>query len=49
MKLLDLYRYFGTLCLVSLGFSSYHENLLANCNEKYCLKENAYLLHKKLT
>ena len=49
MKLLDLYRYFGTLCLVFLSFSSYHENLLANCNEKNCLKENTYLLHKKLT
>ena len=49
MKLLDLYRYFGTLCLVSLGFSFYQEKLLANCNDKNCLKENTYLLHEKLT
>ena len=48
MKFLDLYRYLGTLCLVSLGFSFYQENLLANCNEKNCLKEKTYLLHKKL-
>ena len=48
MKLLDLYRYLGTLCLVSLGFSFYQEKLLANCNEKNCLKEKTYLLHKKL-
>ena len=38
MKLLDLYRCLGTLCLVSLGFSFHQENLLANCNEKNCLK-----------
>ena len=48
MKLLDLYRYLGTLCLFSLGFSFYQENLLANCNEKNCLQEKTYLLHKKL-
>ena len=48
MKLFDLYRYLGSLCLVSLGFSFHHENLLANCNEKNCLRENTYLLHKKL-
>ena len=48
MKLLDLYRYLGTLCLVFLGFPFYQENLLANCNEKNCLKEKTYLLHKKL-
>ena len=49
MKLLDLYRYLGTLCLFSLGFSFNQEKLLANCNEKNCLKENTYLLHEKLT
>ena len=48
MKLLDLYRCLGTLCLVSLGFSFHQENLLANCNEKNCLKENPYLPYKKL-
>ena len=49
MKILDLYRYLGTLYLVSLGFSFYQENLLANCNEKNCFRENSYLLHKKLS
>ena len=48
MKLLDFYKYLGTLCFISLGLTFHQKILPAGCNEKNCLAEKKYFLHKKL-
>ena len=48
MKLLNFYKYLGTLCFISLGLTFHQKILTADCNEKNCLLEKKYFLHKKL-
>ena len=48
MKLLDFYKYLGTICFISLGLTFHQKILSVDCNEKNCLSEKKYFLHKKL-
>ena len=49
MKLSELYKYFGILCFVFLGFSLHQKNILAGCNERSCSIEKKPFFQKKLS